>query len=100
MSNETNDGWTEVTAKDKLENLKSIVFECNPWIDDDQALIAVYLYAANNYSGQGDPLDKITWLIDFRFNGGESHLKEEYPNAFYAARSLETLLNQKPYPTL
>lgn len=89
-----------LTAKDKLENLKSIVFECNPWIDDDQATIAVYLYASNNYCGQGDLLYQIVCLIDFRFTGAESHLKDEYPDAFHAANSLEKLLNQKPWPTL
>jgi hypothetical protein len=89
MSNETNDGWTEVTAKDKLEDLKAIVKAGMPWISETELLIGIYFYASNYYMGQGDLLYQVTCLINFRFSGSEESVLKDLPDAVEAVDLLE-----------
>ena len=87
MTNEINDGW--ITAQDKLDDLKSIVQAGMPWIDEDELLIGIYLYALNYYIGQGDLLYKVTCLIDFKYSGSEESVLKDLPDAAEAVDLLE-----------
>jgi len=89
MPNETNEGWTEVTAQSKLERLKAIVQAGMPWISETELLIGIYFYACNYYTGQGDLLYKVICLIDFRCNGSEESVLKDLPDAADAIDLLE-----------
>jgi hypothetical protein len=94
MSNETNDGWSEVTAQVKLNDLKTIVKESMPWIDETEMLIGIYFYASNYYIGQGDLLYQVTCLINFRFSGSESSILKDLPDAAEVIDLLERHFNR------
>jgi len=89
MLNETSDGWTEVTAQIKLNDLKTIVQAGMPWIGEDELMIGIYFYASNNYCGQGDLLYQVTCLINFRYSGSEESILKELPDSAEAIDLLE-----------
>jgi len=89
MSNESNDGLTEVTAQIKLNDLKTIVQAGMPWIGEDELMIGIYVYASQNYCGQGDLLYQVLSLIDLNYYGSDIQLAGDFPDSFEAVKLLE-----------
>jgi hypothetical protein len=80
MSQEQN-GWKLETPQDRIEDYKQIILESLPWVEEDELLVAIYLYSSANYCGQGDINYKIVCLIDLRFSGSEDDLLNDLPGA-------------------
>ena len=63
MSNETKDGWKLETVQDRIDTYSRIIKIKLPYISDDELLMAVYIFAENNYIGQGDMNYRIVCTI-------------------------------------
>lgn len=90
MSNLTNDdGGRFETVQDRIDTYSRIIKSKLPYILDDDLLMAVYIFAANNYIGQGDMNYRIVCTINLTFRGSESDLLKDFPDVSEAVDILE-----------
>lgn len=80
MNQETKD-WKLETPQDRIEDYKQIILKSLPYVEEDELLIAIYLFSSSNYWGQGDINYKIVCHIDLRFSGSEDDLLKDLPGA-------------------
>ena len=93
MSNETKDGWKLETVQDRIDTYSRIIKIKLPYISDDELLMAVYIFAENNYIGQGDMNYRIVCTINFSFSGTFANLLKDLPDLSEAVDVLEAHYN-------
>lgn len=90
MSNPTNDdGGRFETVQDRIDTYSRIIKSKLPYILDEDLLMAVYIFAENNYIGQGDINYRIVCTINLTFSGTFGDLCKDFPDVPEAVDVLE-----------
>lgn len=93
MTNETKDCWKLETVQERIDNYSLIIKSKLPYICEDELLMAVYIFASNNYIGQGDVNYRIVCTINFSFSGTFANLLKDLPDLSEAVDALEAHYN-------